>query len=992
MSKYNPAEIEPKWQNVWEKTPELYAAVDGDKTRPKYYVLTEFPYPSGDGLHVGHARPYIAQDIIARRLRMMGKNVLYPMGWDAFGLPTENYAIKHKIRPQDATSQNVANFRRQMKLLGLSYDWSREINTSDPAYYKWTQWIFLQLFKHDLAYQDEIAINWCPKERVGLANEEVINGKHERCGTPVEKKILKQWMLRITKYADRLIGGLGDVDYLDQVAAQQVNWIGKSHGAEIEFELNFKKNPADNKRRGPDGKPAHFPVFTTRADTLFGATYLVLAPEHPWVTLAIDDDHDVLVNKEAVKSYVNDVASRSDLERISESKDKTGVLLEGVVAINPATKEEIPMWVADYVLPQYGTGAIMAVPAHDTRDHEFAIKFNLPITPVIEPVLTRDDAKNLKDFIKKRKIVAVVENSKGELLTINWGPKLGGRLFIGGTVEGDESPEITAVREVTEETGYTDLELLAIGDETFHYKYFAFSKQEAHETDVRFVYFKLKSDAQQDQNLDESEKGNFAVEWVSKDRAEREIVEPLHRYGFNKFIQHEAWTGQGILYNSAQFDGMTTEVASTKICSWLAEKCAARVTTQYKLRDWVFSRQHYWGEPIPIIHCPKDGVVPVPESDLPVVLPEVEHYEPTETGESPLANITDWVEVSCPVCGGPAKRETDTMPNWAGSSWYYLRYTDPHNDQAFASTANLDYWLPVDLYNGGMEHTTLHLLYSRFWHQFMYDQGLVPTPEPYAVRRSHGMILAADKKKMSKSLGNVINPDDMVHKYGADATRLYEMFMGPYDQAIDWNEDKLAGVYRFLNRVWTITETLLSDHRTAANPSGEDATFETEVDRMVHKTLKRLDVQLDNRSFNTTVSALMELVNFLHAEPTYGKLAQSNFSELARRTAQALTLMLAPLTPHLSEELWQNLGEVESVHKASWPKYDPQLIKDDFVTIIVQVNGKLRGKFAVEAGLDAKALEQHARAENDQQKWTHEAEITKVIPVPNRLINFVVKA
>jgi len=648
-AKYDPAAIEPKWQAAWDKDPALYAAVDGQKPHQapkKYYVLVEFPYPSGDGLHVGHVRSYTAQDVVARRARMMGRNVLYPIGWDAFGLPAENYAIKHKIRPQDATATNIATFKRQIQALGISFDWSREINTTDPEYYRWTQWIFLQLLKADLAYQDEIPINWCPKERIGLANEEVVDGKHERCGTPVEKKVLKQWMLRITKYADRLIDGLKDVDYLPQVAASQINWIGKSYGATVDFQVVDSDEVIK--------------VFTTRIDTIFSGTFVVLAPEHPLVAKLVTSEQ-----RKAVEDYIAQAAAKSELDR-QEEGDKTGVFL-GVNVINPANNEPIPVWVADFVLARYGTGAIFG-DAHDERDVEFATRYDIPLKTSIDPVLTRDDAKGMTDFIQKRKIVAVVENPRtNQLLTINWGPKLGGRLFIGGTVEGDESPQATAEREVAEETGYTDLELVAVGDETFHYKYYAFSKQEAHETDVRFVHFRLRSDQRQAQNLDESEQGNFKVEWVSIAQAEREIVEPLHRYGYDKFLAGKTWTGDGILTNSGQFDGLTSAEARDKITAHLAKTGAAEQTTQFKLRDWVFSRQHYWGEPIPVIHCSKCGAVPVPEDQLPVELPPVEHYEPTETGESPLANITDWVNVDCPSCHGPAKRETDTMPNWAGS-------------------------------------------------------------------------------------------------------------------------------------------------------------------------------------------------------------------------------------------------------------------------------------------------------------------------------------
>ena len=822
MNKYNPLMIEPKWQKLWAEN-HFYEAHD-DSDKEKYYVLVEFPYPSGDGLHTGHVRSYTAQDIIARRLRMMGKNVLYPMGWDAFGLPTENYAIKHKIRPQDATAKNVATFKRQMQALGFSFDWSREINTTDPKYYRWTQWIFLQLLKHNLAYQAKIAINWCPKCKTGLANEEVVNGKHERCGTVVEKKLLNQWLLKITEYADRLAEDLKTVDYPEHIASQQINWIGKSTGARIQF--------------GIDGHNDRLEVFTTRPDTIFGATFMVLAPEHPMVEKITTD-----VQKQEVKDYVKRAASISNIERM-EQKEKTGVFT-GAYAVNPANNENIPIWIADYVLMDYGTGAIMAVPAHDERDYEFAIKHGISILQVIEQLDSKDN----------------------KLPLLN----------------------------------------------------------------------------------------------------------------------------DGKLINSKEFDGLNTEEAKESITKWLNSKGVANEEVQYKLRDWIFSRQHYWGEPIPVIHCIKCGVVPVPEEDLPVELPDVDAYEPTDTGESPLAAISDWVNVDCPKCGGSAKRETDTMPNWAGSSWYYLRYIDPHNNEAFAAPDKLNTWLMVDLYNGGMEHTTLHLLYSRFWHKFLYDQKLVPTLEPYAARRSHGMILGPDGNKMSKSLGNVVNPDDSIAKYGADALRMYEMFMGPYDQQIAWSDEKLAGMSRFLNKIWNLTTQLSSQDKADIEPSAEDEVFEVEVDSMIHKTLKKVDNDIEKRQFNTVVSALMELVNFLNEPSRMIKLMSTNFEPLADRAQKYLALMLAPLAPHIAEEIWQNCGGIESVHLQAWPKYDPNLVKKDVVTIVVQVNGKLKGEFVVDTGTAKEDIEHQALALNSTKQWTKDQEIIKTVIVPNRLVNFVTK-
>lgn len=1150
MNKYDPKAIESKWQGVWADT-KLYAARDDDHTRPKYFYLVEFPYPSGDGLHVGHVLSYTALDIMARHKRMQGYNVLYPMGFDEFGLPTENYAIKNKIAPQVATERNVANFRLQMRALGLSFDWDREVRTSDPNYYRWTQWIFLKLLEKGLAYQAELPINWCPFCKTGLANEEVEGGKHERCGTPVEKKMLTQWMLKITAYADRLAEDLKTVDYLDRIATQQINWIGRSEGAEITWELAGLK--IENQ-----ASPA-VTVYTTRPDTLFGATFLVVSPE---VAKTWQDD-GWKASKEAA-DYIEAALKASELSRQEESKVKTGVDT-GIKAIHPLTGEKIPVWVADYVLGSYGTGAIMAVPAHDERDFQFANAMNeqllqspmpkfrdeltpprsdaktvereivqaivkhptkneyilqkkldwetdsysfvngglepgesavasalreireetgyhhirsaqeigvpyqvefyhegkqvnrlakvhmvvveladldqvaidpaeaklnetiwtaseevsklvhgegskkisddylhgqaqvhLAITNVLNPVLVRADAKSHTEFKKHAKIVAIVENDQGEILTINWGPKFGGRLTIGGTIEGDESAETTARREVTEETGYTDLELVAVGGETMSYKYFAFSKNEAHDTKVQFVHFKLASDAKQPLNHDESEQNKFTVEWVSRAVAERDIVEPLHKYAVDKFIGGKVFSGEAPLTNSGEFDGLSGVEAKRAIVKALFDKGAGKGATKYRLRDWIFSRQHYWGEPIPVVHCAKDGVVPVPVDQLPIELPKVDHYEPTDTGKSPLAAITDWVNTECPKCGGPAQRETDTMPNWAGSSWYFLRYADPHNNNEFASAANLKYWTPVDLYNGGMEHTTLHLLYSRFWHKFLYDEGLVPTSEPYARRRSHGMILGPDGQKMSKSKGNVINPDSVIAEYGADTIRLYEMFMGPFDEVKAWSEDHLNGVSRFVYRVWTWLDDLTDGVETLSGSVGYEndlGAFTVATDRIVHKTLKKVHHDIEDMHFNTGVSAMMELVNYLTTTEVKQKLRQANAHDLRERTVRTLVLMLAPFVPHLAEEVWhQNLHQEGSVHQAPWPKYDPELIKDDIVTIILQVNGKLRGELVVAA--DATDEEVKAAALVDPKVVPHleGKTIVKTILVPHKIVNFVVKA
>ncbi|MFA6273034.1 MAG: leucine--tRNA ligase [Candidatus Paceibacterota bacterium] len=793
MKQYDHKKIEKKWQKFWEKE-KLWQAKDKDK-KPKFYGLIEFPYPSGEGLHVGHIRSNTAMDIICRKRWMEGFNVLYPIGWDAFGLPTENYAIKTGIHPIKVTKQNTDTFRRQLKELGFSFDWSREINTTDPKYYKWTQWIFLQLYKHGLAYKKKMPINWCPKDKIGLANEEVVDGCCERCGTPVEKREKEQWMLAITKYADRLDKDLDLVDFLEKIKIQQRNWIGKSEGAEIEF--------------GIKNQESKIKVFTTRADTLFGATYLVLAPEHK---LLMNNELGIR-NYGEVKKYIETAQNKTEIERTAEGKEKTGVKLDGVTAINPANNEEIPIFVADYVLPDYGTGAIMAVPAHDERDFAFAKKYNLLIKEVI--------------------------------------------------------------------TG-----------------------------------------------------GN---------------------------VSETAYIGEGKLLNSGKFDGMESKEAAKAITEFVGGK----ITTKFKLRDWIFSRQHYWGEPIPVVFCEKCGVVTVPEKDLPVKLPMVEKYQPTDTGESPLAAITKWVNVKCPKCGGPAKRETDTMPNWAGSSWYYLRYIDPKNSKEFADRKKLDYWTPVDWYNGGMEHTTLHLLYSRFWHKFLFDLGLVPTSEPYKKRTSHGLILAEGGVKMSKSKGNVINPDDLVKRFGADALRIYEMFMGPFDQAIAWNTDGLVGTRRFLEKVWRIGQKPTTENR--------------QLITLLHQTIKKVTEDIETMRFNTAISALMILTNEM-----------DKLEKVAKEDFEILLRLLAPFAPHITEELWHELGHRDSIHLAIWPKHDVDKIQASSVKIVIQVNGKTRGTLEIGRNLTQTEIEKQAADLPEIAKWLVGKSVKKIIFVPTRLLNFVV--
>lgn len=760
---YNPAEIEKKWQEIWEREGVFRASED--RSKPKYYVLIEFPYPSGEGLHVGHPRSNTAMDIIARKRRMEGYNVLFPIGWDAFGLPTENYAMKNKIHPRIVTEKNVARFKQQLKSLGFSFDWSREINTTDPSYYRWTQWIFLKMFEKGLAYKAEIPINWCTQCKVGLANEEVVNGVCERCGGEVIRKVKSQWMLKITEYAQKLLDDLDTVDYIEKVKVQQRNWIGRSEGAEIEFPIS--------------GTSKKIRVFTTRPDTIFGATYMVLSPEHP----LIDEHRDMIHNWDEVQAYREQAMRKSDFERTEVAKEKTGVPLKGLSAVNPATLREIPIWISDYVLMSYGTGAIMAVPGHDQRDWEFARKFGLPIVEVVK----------------------------------------------GGDVEKE---------------AYTDTE-------------------------------------------------------------------------------------NGVMVNSGFLNGLTPKEAIEKAIQWLEQNGIGKRTVNYKLRDWVFSRQRYWGEPIPLVHCEKCGWVPVPEDQLPVLLPDLEDYVPPETGESPLAKVKEWVETTCPKCKGPARRETDTMPQWAGSSWYFLRYCDPHNDREFASMEALKYWMPVDWYNGGMEHTTLHLLYSRFWHKFLYDQGYVPTPEPYRKRTSHGMILGENNEKMSKSRGNVINPDDIVAEFGADTFRTYEMFIGAFDQAIPWSQQGVKGCRRFLDRVWKLQDILVDG---GTGPDGYSPEFEAKM----HRTIKKVSQDYEKMKFNTAVAAMMSLVNDFHEA-----------GRITKGELRTFLILLNPVAPHITEEMWELAGFPGHIWQQTWPTWDESKIQEDVVEIAVQVNGKVRATVRV---------------------------------------------
>ena len=800
---YSPSEIEKKWQDVWDN--EKAFKVDLDKSKPKYYALVEFPYPSGQGLHVGHPRPYTAMDIVSRKKRMQGYNVLFPMGWDAFGLPTENFAIKNKIHPKIVTKNNVAHFKDQLKALGYSFDWDREINTTDEKYYKWTQWIFLQLFKKGLAYKSEMPINWCTSCKVGLANEEVVGGVCERCGAEVVRKMQSQWMLKITDYAEKLLQGLEEVDYIERVKVSQQNWIGRSEGAEVNFQLKDKEETLT--------------VYTTRPDTLFGATYMVISPEHP----LIDKYKAEISNFDEITAYREQAAKKSDFERTELAKDKTGACLQGISAINPVNGKEIPVWVSDYVLMSYGTGAIMAVPAHDERDWDFAKKFGLPIIEVVA----------------------------------------------GGDVQN---------------AAYTDVQT-------------------------------------------------------------------------------------GTLCNSDFLNGLEVKDAKAAIINWLEEKQIGHKKVNYKLRDWVFSRQRYWGEPIPVVKCPCCGYVPLDESELPLRLPEVDSYMPTDTGESPLAAMRDWVEVPCPKCGAPAERETDTMPQWAGSSWYFLRYIDPDNSEAFASKEAIDYWMPVDWYNGGMEHTTLHLLYSRFWHKFLYDQGLVSCPEPYSKRTSHGMILGENGEKMSKSRGNVVNPDDVVNEFGADTLRTYEMFIGAFELSAAWSMEGVKGCRKFLERVWKLQDMLVDGEGYRAN-----------LETKMHQTIKKVTNDFENLKFNTAIAAMMALVNEFYKEKSVTK------AEYA-----TLILLLNPVAPHMTEELWENLFGDSRAYQQKWPEYDEAKTVESTVEIAVQINGKVKATVAVAIDEDEESVKEKAHAIPSIADLMAGKTVVKEIYVKGRILNIVVK-
>lgn len=934
--------VEKKWQEYWKNHHTFEAHID--KSKEKYYYLVEFPYPSGAGLHVGHVRSYTALDTLARKKRLMGYNVLFPMGWDAFGAPAEQYAIKNHIHPSIAVKENIKTFKSQIEKLGISFDWSREFATTDPEYYKWTQWQFLQFFKHGMAYKAKKNINWCPKCKMGLSNEDSSGGVCERCGTQVVQKEKEQWMLRMSDYAEDLIDGLNDTDFQERTKVAQINWIGKSTGAEVDFKLKQVNEKLT--------------VYTTRPDTLYGVTFMVIAPEHPYVDLY----SGLIKNMNEVIDYREQTNKKTEFERTQLVKDKTGIKLEGLSAINPINNKEIPIYISDYVMMNYGTGAIMAVPAHDTRDYDFAKKFGIDIIQVLE----EETGTPHSDESKKNSIVAIVYDEKQDrYLTINWGNN-GGRLFVGGTIKENESSLECAIREIAEETGYTDISLVKTAFKINHH-YYAYNKDKYFNIQATPFLFTLNSDKMVSQNLDDDEK--FQVEWVSKDIIQKEIVDELHKKSFEYTVNETAMVGDGIHINSDVLDGLHKEEAISKMISYLEEKGIGRKKTNYKLQDWIFTRQRFWGEPIPLIYCDDCGWVAVPDEDLPVLLPNVAEYEPTDDGESPLARIDEFVNTTCPHCGKPAKRETDTMPNWAGSSWYWLRYMDPHNDKEFASREALEYWGKVDWYNGGMEHATRHLLYARFWNQFLYNIGLVPNKEPFKVRASHGMILGEGGVKMSKSLGNVINPDDIVAEYGADTLRTYEMFIGDYEKEATWSEQGLNGCKRYLDRVVRLGEKV--------NDSLEYSSF---LEKDIHKTIKKVTEDIDALKFNTAVSTLMILLNKME-----------KMDSISKKDYRTYLILLNPIAPHITEELNEKYQLGSAICESSWPSYEDDKLVDTEKEIAVQVNGKVRATILVHIDDTDDVIKEKALNEDNVKKHIDGKEIVKIIVIKGKIVNIVVK-